>query len=156
MRLFRGEDKQGGGKKLLLFILRDFDERTNNPEVIRHILKADVEHIWSEIYKEPHMHGASAWDFFDFDFQFMPHKVFEAEAFAKQCGEIRCRFSRDNNENWFVGHEGNRVPMDGLSLFVEKTWEKIRTQKELNLPDQRVMVATLRCNELKDEAIEKV
>jgi hypothetical protein len=46
--------------------------------------------------------------------------------------------------------------MDGLSLFVEKMWEKIRTQKELNLPDQRVMVATLRCNELKDEAIEKV
>ena len=55
-----------------------------------------------------------------------------------------------------MGHEGNRVPMDGLSLFIEKTWEKIRTQKELNLPDQRVMVATLRCNELKDEAIEKV
>ena len=46
--------------------------------------------------------------------------------------------------------------MDGLSLFIDKTWEKIRTQKELNLPDQRVMVANLRCNELKEEALEKV
>ena len=46
--------------------------------------------------------------------------------------------------------------MDGLSLFIDNTWEKIRTQKELNLPDQRVMVANLRCNELKDEALEKV
>ena len=73
MRLFR--DKQGS-KKLLLFILRDFDERTNNHEVIRHIIEADIEHIWSEIYKEPQMHRASARDFFDFDFQFMPHKVF--------------------------------------------------------------------------------
>ncbi len=45
------------------------------------------------------------------------------------------------------------MPMDGLSLFMSHTWEKIRTQKELNLPDQRIMVASLRCNELKDEAL---
>lgn len=46
--------------------------------------------------------------------------------------------------------------MDGLSIFIDKTWEKIRTQKELNLPDQRIMVANLRCNELKEEAIEQI
>jgi protein SEY1 len=86
----------------------------------------------------------------------MPHMIFEAEAFAQHCGELRSRFSTENNTNWFAGHEGHRVSMDGLPLFVDKTWEKIRTQKELNLPDQRVMVATLRCGELKDEAIEKV
>jgi protein SEY1 len=154
MRLFRGDHQSG--KKLLLFILRDFDERTNNREVIRHILEADIEHIWTEIYKEPHLQGASARDFFDFAFQFMPHMIFEADAFTQHCGELRSRFSTENNANWFAGHEGYRVPMDGLPLFVDKTWEKIRTQKELNLPDQRVMVATLRCGELKDEAIEKV
>ena len=43
--------------------------------------------------------------------------------------------------------------MDGLPLFIGHTWEKIRTQKELNLPDQRVMVASLRCGELKDESL---
>ena len=35
-------------------------------------------------------------------------------------------------------------------------WEKIRSQKELNLPDQRVLVAILRCNELKEEAFKHV
>ncbi len=50
----------------------------------------------------------------------------------------------------------DRVPIDGLALFIDKTWEKIRLQKELNLPDQRIMVATLRCNELKEEAMEMV
>jgi Root hair defective 3 GTP-binding protein (RHD3) len=49
--------------------------------------------------------------------------------------------------------QGKNVPMDGLSLFIDHTWEKIRTQKELNLPDQRVMVASLRCGELKEEAL---
>ena len=46
--------------------------------------------------------------------------------------------------------------MDGLSLFIENTWDKIRTQKDLNLPDQRVMVANLRCGELKEEALDLV
>jgi hypothetical protein len=43
--------------------------------------------------------------------------------------------------------------MDGLPLFISHTWEKIRTQKELNLPDQRVMVASLRCGELREESL---
>lgn len=50
----------------------------------------------------------------------------------------------------------SKVPIDGLALFIDKTWEIIRNQKELNLPDQKVMVASLRCNELKDEALEVV
>lgn len=48
------------------------------------------------------------------------------------------------------------MPMDGLALFIGNTWDKIRTQKELNLPDQRIMVANLRCGELKDEALSLV
>lgn len=46
--------------------------------------------------------------------------------------------------------------MDGLALYMQNTWEKIRDQKELNLPDQRIMVANLRCGELKEEALQGV
>ena len=41
-------------------------------------------------------------------------------------------------------------------MFMSHTWRQIREQKELNLPDQRIMVASLRCNELKDEALDLV
>ena len=41
-------------------------------------------------------------------------------------------------------------------MFIDKTWEKIKTQKELNLPDQRSMVANYRCNELKEESLELI
>ena len=41
-------------------------------------------------------------------------------------------------------------------MFIDKTWEIIKSQKDINLPDQRIMVANLRCNELRDEAIQKV
>jgi hypothetical protein len=52
--------------------------------------------------------------------------------------------------------EETNVPIDGMPVFVEQTWGVIRSQKELNLPGQREMVANYRCNELKDEAISKV
>ena len=48
------------------------------------------------------------------------------------------------------------MPSDGLPVFVEQTWGVIRTQKELNLPGQREMVANFRCNEMKEEAMQKV
>jgi hypothetical protein len=38
-------------------------------------------------------------------------------------------------------------------VFLEKTWSVIREDKELNLPDQREMVANYRCNEIKQEAL---
>jgi len=48
------------------------------------------------------------------------------------------------------------VPMDGLPHFISQAWDSIRQQKELNLPDQRAMVANYRCTELKEEAISLV
>ena len=46
--------------------------------------------------------------------------------------------------------------MDGLAIYMKNTWDKIRDQKELNLPDQRIVVANLRCGELKEEALQLV
>lgn len=80
----------------------------------------------------------------------------EADAYTQHCGEIRNRFCIEYRADFFARHEGHRVPMDGQTLFADKTWEKILTQKELNLPDQRVLVATMRCNELKDKATVEV
>lgn len=82
---------------MLLFVLRDFDPRTNNEEVIREILKQDIENIWREIYKpEERFENSSPHDFFIFDFQMLSHKVFEEEKFTNQCKELRERFTTND------------------------------------------------------------
>ena len=48
------------------------------------------------------------------------------------------------------------MPMDAMPKYVENTWDTIRNEKELNLPDQMEMVAIFRCNEFKTEAISSV
>jgi hypothetical protein len=87
----------------------------------------------------------------------LPHKIYQEEQFFDKCKALRARFDENTPNSLFPKSEvGKTIPLDGLSIFIESTWEKIRTQKELNLPDQRIMVANLRCNELKEEGIELV
>ena len=74
----------------------------------------------------------------------------------KSCLALKSRFlDHESNDSLFKGRDDPqyRIPIDGLALFIDKTWEIIRMQKELNLPDQKIMVASLRCNELKEEAL---
>jgi len=85
--------------------------------------------------------------------------MYEEERFLQKCASLKEKFQPNAKDSLFersqIGH-GDKVPMDGLALFIDKTWETIKSQKELNLPDQRIMVASLRCNELREEAIERV
>lgn len=48
------------------------------------------------------------------------------------------------------------MPLDGLHVYIDKSWDSIKDQKELNLPDQREMVANYRCIELKEEAYDLI
>lgn len=120
------------------------------------IIYKDVMKIWSEIYKPEQFKTAIPQDFFDFEFAMLPSKIYLEPQFLETCAELRNRFNPANSETLFPSLEQKIVPLDGLPLYIESTWEKIRNQKELNLPDQRIMVANLRCNELRDEALELV
>ena len=50
--------------KKLLFVLRDFDDRGNNFQKIQGILEADLNRIWSEIYKPDKFANSKPQDFF--------------------------------------------------------------------------------------------
>jgi len=71
MKLFN----QQSAKKLL-FVLRDFDDRGNNFEMITHMLNNDVNNIWSQIYKPEQYKESKPTDFFQFEYCMLPHKQF--------------------------------------------------------------------------------
>lgn len=48
------------------------------------------------------------------------------DKFTEQCKLLRSRFEIHNSENLFPSEEST-VPLDGLSIFIDKTWEKIKT-----------------------------
>ena len=56
--------------------------------------------------------------------------------FIDQCKILRARFDIQAKDTLFPNPDSEKsIPMDGLSVFIDKTWEKIKSQKELNLPD---------------------
>lgn len=89
MKLFRA----GSHRKLLIFVLRDFNPASDNAEVLQEIILDDVKKIWSEMYKQEDAEESQATDFFDFRFEMLPHKVFQEEAFTKKCDLLAQRFT---------------------------------------------------------------
>jgi hypothetical protein len=133
--------------------LRDFDDRGNNGERIKTILENDIRRIWSEIFKPEPLKDSKPEQFFQFEFAMMPHKIFEEQKFYDKAKELRNRFEVKNPNTLFLSDaEQKNIPIDGMPIFIERSWTIIRNQKELNLPDQRDMVANYRCNEIKEEA----
>jgi len=88
----------------------------------------------------------------------MPNKVWLEEKFIEKAGQLKARFTHADPQTLLPvqGQKGTTVPLDGLCMFLQQTWDVIKNQKELNLPDQRQMVANYRCGEIKQEALDKV
>ena len=143
--------------KRLLFVLRDFDDRAGNFEKYRGILQKDVDTIWDKIYKPEKFKNSKASDFFVFEFAFLPHKIYQEDKFEAKTTELRGRFAVGASNSLFLADSDQKnIPMDGVPMFVQECWTAIRSDKELNLPDQREMVANFRCSEIKEEAIKHV
>ena len=143
-------------QKKLLFVLRDYDDRIGFA-TIKDMLDKDVKQIWSEIYKPEKWENSQPGDFFDFEYCALPHKMFQPDAFNQACLDLRTRFQVDATNTLFLSDsEQKNVPVDGVPIFISQTWEVIRQQKDLNLPDQREIVANFRCNEIKEEAYNAV
>lgn len=119
-----------------MFVLRDFDDRGNNFDRIKLILENDINNIWSQIYKPEEYKDSPPSQFFEFEYSMLPHKLFEEQKFYEEAKKLRERFSVDSTNSLFPKSSDNKnVPMDGLPVFIDNTWEKIKSQKELNLPD---------------------
>jgi protein SEY1 len=73
------------------------------------------------------------------------------DKFREAVGVLRDRFNDPkcatylfNNPN----HGKKAVPSDGFPHYAAQVWNTIKTNKDLNLPSQREMLATYRCDEI--------
>ena len=63
------------------------------------------------------------------------------------------RFIEPSNPDYvFKPQYSKRVPADGLHVYAEAIWEKIMTNKDLDLPTQQELLAQFRCDEIANQA----
>lgn len=142
------------GKKTLVFLLRDFTEDENEDE-IKNTIKGDIDKIWVEIAKPKEYATSRPDNFFDMEFIFFSSYKFARNVFQTQANELRNRFVDSNSQGYFFKefNYDNNVPIDGLGFYVNSIWTTIKECKDINLPNQRILVSTLRCTEIKAEVL---
>ncbi|KAI0565330.1 GB1/RHD3-type guanine nucleotide-binding (G) [Gracilaria domingensis] len=130
-------------KTKLLFVIRDYD--STPMEKLCASLREDLDNIWNTINKPPAALDTPITDYFDLDFEALPHKVYCPKEFEEQVAELKKRF---HGGDIFKKEYSRGVAADGFSEYARSVWETIRANKELDIPSQKEMLAHVRCEQI--------
>lgn len=154
LQLFAKKVSETSTKTCILFVVRDFI--TTPLDVMRDLLFKQTSAAWAAIQKPKGFEDSQFTDFFEFDFAALPHLLLDPDGFTREVDVLRQRFLDPDTaagNGWLLKPEHRRgIPADGFCTFAETIWDVIKQNKDLDLPSQKVMLATYRCEEFAGEA----
>lgn len=141
-------------KTMLVFVIRD---RSKTPfERLVEALRADLDTIWRGITKPERYADTDISTLFDLKFTSLPHYEHEREKFETEAKALRERFDAPASDAESLKSPSTGVPISGLSVSMREVWNAVKANKDLDLPAHKIMVATVRCEEIADAALAKV
>ncbi|KAJ1980859.1 Dynamin-like GTPase that mediates homotypic ER fusion [Dimargaris verticillata] len=147
LQLFHDRNSRKG-KTLLLFVIRDHVSKTSL-DSLAEAVQQDLNRIWSELSKPEGLEQCVIGDYFDFMFTSLPHKLLQQDNFNRQVDQLRHRFMDPSHPAYvFKSEYHKRIPADGFPKYAESIWEKIVTNRDLDLPTQQELLAQYRCDEI--------
>ncbi|TVU34204.1 hypothetical protein EJB05_16035 [Eragrostis curvula] len=122
-------------------------------ENLEPILREDIQKIWDGVPK-PHAHKETPLSEF-FNVQVVALSSYEEkeELFKAQVSDLRDRFQHSIAPGGLAGDRRGVVPASGFSFSSQQFWKVIKENKDLDLPAHKVMVATVRCEEIGNEKV---
>ncbi|WVZ50868.1 hypothetical protein U9M48_002079 [Paspalum notatum var. saurae] len=138
-------------KTTLLLVIRD---KTKTPlEFLTQALKEDIQKIWDSVQKPEAYKEAALSEFFNVEVTALSSYEEKEELFKEQVGQLRQRFYHSIAPGGLAADRRGVVPASGFCLSALQIWKVIRENKDLNLPAHKVMVATVRCEEIANEKL---
>eukprot|EP00850_Spirogloea_muscicola_P005913 SM000027S09694 [mRNA] locus=s27:791318:812741:+ [translate_table: standard] len=139
-------------KTTLLFVIRD---KTKTPmETLEPILREDIQKIWDNIAKPSQYAAVPLSDFFNVEVTALANFEEKEELFKAQVMELRDRFMNSVVPGGLAGDRRGVVPASAFSLSAQEMWRIIRENRDLDLPAHKVMVATVRCEDIAREQLQ--
>ncbi|KAJ8643423.1 hypothetical protein MRB53_005171 [Persea americana] len=133
----------------LLFVIRD---KTRTPlEYLESVLREDIQKIWDAVPKPEAHKGAPLSVFFNVEVVALSSYEEKEEQFIEQVASLRQRFFHSIAPGGLAGDRRGVVPASGFSFSAQQIWKIIKENKDLDLPAHKVMVATVRCEEIANE-----
>ncbi|XP_042477269.1 protein ROOT HAIR DEFECTIVE 3 homolog 2-like isoform X2 [Macadamia integrifolia] len=138
-------------KTTLLFVVRD---KTKTPlEHLEPILREDIQKIWDSVPKPPAHKETPISEFFNVEVTALSSFEEKEEQFKEQVAQLRQRFFHSIVPGGLAGDRRGVVPASGFAFSAQQIWKVIRENKDLDLPAHKVMVATVRCEEIANEKL---
>lgn len=136
-------------KTTLMFVIRD---KTRTPlENLEPVLREDIQKIWDSVPK-PHDHKDTPLsEFFNVEVVALSSYEEKEEQFKEQVANLRQRFFHSIAPGGLAGDRRGVVPASGFSFSAQQIWKVIKENRDLDLPAHKVMVATVRCEEIANE-----
>ncbi|CAD6267066.1 unnamed protein product [Miscanthus lutarioriparius] len=136
-------------KTTLLFVIRD---KTRTPlEHLEPVLREDIQKIWNSVAKPEAHKDTPISEFFNVQVTALSSFEEKEDQFREQVQQLRQRFSNSIAPGGLAGDRRGVVPASGFLFSSQQIWKVIRENKDLDLPAHKVMVATVRCDEIANE-----
>ncbi|GMN60304.1 hypothetical protein TIFTF001_029405 [Ficus carica] len=141
-------------KTTLLFVIRD---KTKTPlEHLEPVLREDIQKIWDAVRKPKEHKNTPLSEFFNVDVVALSSYEEKEEKFKEEVAQLRQRFFYSISPGGLAGDRRGVVPASGFSFSAQQIWKVIKENKDLDLPAHKVMVSTVRCEEIADEKFKQL
>ncbi|KAG0565256.1 hypothetical protein M758_8G171400 [Ceratodon purpureus] len=141
-------------KTTMLFVIRD---KTKTPmEILEPILRDDVQKIWDEVQKPGKHKDTPLTEFFNVEVTALSNYEEKEEQFNEEIAELNQRFQNSVAPGGLAGDRRAVVPGSGFPFSAHEMWKVIKENKDLDLPAHKVMVATVRCEEIAHEKLQSL
>ncbi|OMO70752.1 Root hair defective 3 GTP-binding protein [Corchorus capsularis] len=136
-------------KTTLMFVIRD---KTRTPlENLEPVLREDIQKIWDSVPKPEAHKETPLSEFFNVEVVALSSFEEKEDQFREQVANLRQRFFHSIAPGGLAGDRRGVVPASGFSFSAQQIWKVIKENKDLDLPAHKVMVATVRCEEIANE-----
>ncbi|KAK1288477.1 hypothetical protein QJS10_CPB19g00886 [Acorus calamus] len=166
----RGEDDTTFEKQSALFALaisdivlinmkrRLLDLRDNKTplEHLEPVLREDIQKIWDMVPKPQSYKETALHEFFNVEVTALSSYEEKEEQFKEQVAQLRQLFFHCTSPGGLAGDRHGVVPASAFSFSAQQIWKVIRENKDLHLPAHKVMVATVRCEEIANEKLSRL
>lgn len=150
--------KKDSPRTTLLFVIRDHQTEHDGGQalaVLEAQLRGDMDRIWGEIKKPSEFTASVVGDFFDFRFVGLANYVYKRQDFNAGVDALRGMLADQADPGYLFQKEcAKAVPADGFPAYVAQIWKVIMENKDLDIPTQKEMLATFRCDEITREVAE--
>ncbi|XP_048438722.1 protein ROOT HAIR DEFECTIVE 3 homolog 2 isoform X1 [Pyrus x bretschneideri] len=141
-------------KTTLLFVIRD---KTKTPfEYLEPMLREDIQKIWDGVPKPQAHKSTPLSEFFIVEVVALSSYEEKEEKFKEEVAQLRQRFFHSISPGGLAGDRRGVVPASGFSFSAQQIWKVIKENKDLDLPAHKVMVATVRCEEIANQKFKQL